>query len=192
MAIIVHPLTQLNGSPKYTAEDFRKTVNGLILPSDSTTYGTISGVRAGSPSPLTSMVGNDITVAAHAGVVNPWHNVGAYSYYLTEDVTVTLPTSSNYYVVVTVGDPSQSHGLLPEGRIELIAAADYQRDSLSGLVLGTTNGVSVSDIAPRLQPQTKVLISSSTELDYITAVDGQEATVTSGAGAGDYIYQSGK
>ena len=57
MAIIMHPLTAKNGSPEYTADDYRHAINPLLLPSDGTAFNGLSGIRYGSPSPLVTVSG---------------------------------------------------------------------------------------------------------------------------------------
>ena len=45
MAIIMHPLTAKNGSPEYTADDYRHAINPLLVPSDGTAFNGLSGIR---------------------------------------------------------------------------------------------------------------------------------------------------
>ena len=67
MAIIMHPLTAKNGSPEYTADDYRHAINPLLLPSDGTAFNGLSGIRYGSPKPLVTVSGLTVTVKPHCG-----------------------------------------------------------------------------------------------------------------------------
>ena len=129
MAIIMHPLTAQNGSPEYTADNYRHAINPLILPSDGTAFNGLSGIRYGSPSPLVTVSGLTVTVKPHCGTISPWNGLGAYTYAITTNTTVQLADSINdYKIAVTVEDPSQSHGTTPRGKIEVFTAGlEYQR-----------------------------------------------------------------
>ena len=123
MAIIMHPLTAQNGSPEYTADDYRHAINPLLVPSDGTAFNGLSGIRYGSPSPLVTVSGLTATVKPHCGTISPWDGLGAYTYAITTNTTVQLADSTNdYKIAVIVEDPSQSHGTTPRGQLKVFTA----------------------------------------------------------------------
>lgn len=175
MAIIMHPLTAQNGSPEYTADDYRHAINPLMLPSDGTAFNGLSGIRYGSPSPLVTVSGLTATVKAHCGTISPWDGLGAYTYALTTDTTVQLADSTNdYKIAVTVEDPSQSHGTTPRGKIEVFTAGTPD-SNINGLVIAEVNAGVASDAAPMIRNSAILMARDLTQLNTIDAVDGQEA-----------------
>lgn len=182
MAIIMHPLTAKNGSPEYTADDYRHAINPLLLPSDGTAFNGLSGIRYGSPSPLVTVSGLTVTVKAHCGTISPWDGLGAYTYAITTNTTVQLADSTNdYKIAVTVEDPSQSHGTTPRGKIEVFSAGTPD-SNINGLVIAKVNAGVVSDVAPMIRNNATLLARDLEQLNTIDAVDGQEAvTITDNA-----------
>ena len=175
MAIIMHPLTALNGSPTYTADDYRHAINPLLLPSDGTAFNGLSGIRYGSPSPLVTVSGLTATVKAHCGTISPWDGLGAYTYAITTNTTVQLADSTNNYkIAVTVEDPSQSHGTTPRGKIEVFTA-DTNDSNINGLVIAKVNAGVASDAAPMIRNSAILMARDLAQLNTINAVDGQEA-----------------
>lgn len=175
MAIIMHPLTAQNGSPEYTADDYRHAINPLLIPSDGTAFNGLSGIRYGSPSPLVSVSGLVATVKAHCGTVSPWDGLGAYTYAITTNTTVQLADSTNSYkIAVTVEDPSQSHGTIPRGRIEVFTAGTPD-SNINGLVIAEVNAGVASDVAPLIRNNAILMARDLTQLNTIAAMDGQEA-----------------
>lgn len=175
MSIIMHPLTALNGSPAYTADDYRHAVNPFMFPSDGSAFGCVQGVRYGSPLPLTTIDGVTVTVKPHCGVVNPWVNVGAYTYAVTEPASVVIPDSSaSYKIAVIVDDPSQSHGAVPEGRVEVYPAAVPDSD-IPGVVLSSVHDGVADDIVTRFMPDGSILVPGFDYLAYVPTLDGMEA-----------------
>lgn len=175
MAIIMHPLTALNGSPEYTADDYRHAINPLLLPSDGTAFNGLSGIRYGSPSPLVTVSGLTVTVKPHCGTISPWDGLGAYTYAITTNTTVQLADSTNYYkIAVTVEDPSQSHGTTPRGKIEVFPAGTPD-SNINGLVIAKVNAGVASDAAPMIRNSAILMARDLTQLNTIEAVDGQEA-----------------
>lgn len=175
MAIIMHPLTAKNGSPEYTADDYRHAINPLLVPSDGTAFNGLSGIRYGSPSPLVTVSGLTVTVKAHCGTISPWDGLGAYTYAITTNTTVQLADSTdNYKIAVTVEDPSQSHGTTPCGRIEVFTAGTPD-SNINGLVIAKVNAGVVSDVAPMIRNNAILMARSLEQLNTIDAVDGQEA-----------------
>jgi hypothetical protein len=175
MAIIMHPLTALNGSPEYTADDYRHAINPLILPSDGTAFNGLSGIRYGSPSPLVTVSGLTVTVKPHCGTISPWDGLGAYTYAITTNTTVQLADSTNSYkVAVTVEDPSQSHGTTPRGQLNVFPAGTLD-SNINGLVIATVNAGVATDAAPMIRNSAILMARDLEQLNTIAAVDGQEA-----------------
>lgn len=175
MAIIMHPLTALNGSPQYTADDYRHAINPLLVPSDGTAFNGLSGIRYGSPSPLVTVSGLTATVKAHCGTISPWDGLGAYTYAITTNTTVQLADSTNdYKIAVTVEDPSQSHGTTPRGKIEVFPAGTPD-SNIHGLVIAKVNAGVASDAAPMIRNNAILMARDLAQLNTITAMDGQKA-----------------
>ena len=175
MAIIMHPLTAQNGSPEYTADDYRHAINPLLLPSDGTAFNGLSGIRYGSPSPLVTVNGLTATVKAHCGTISPWDGLGAYTYAITTNTTVQLADSTNSYkIAVTVEDPSQSHGTTPRGQLKVFTAGTPD-SNINGLVIAEVNAGVASDKAPMIRNNAILMARDLEQLNTIDAVDGQEA-----------------
>lgn len=175
MAIIMHPLTAKNGSPEYTADDYRHAINPLLVPSDGTAFNGLSGIRYGSPSPLVTVSGLTATVKPHCGTISPWSGLGAYTYAITTNTTVQLANSTNdYKIAVTVEDPSQSHGTTPRGKIEVFTAGTPD-SNINGLVIAKVNAGVASDAAPMIRNNAILMARNLEQLNTIDAVDGQEA-----------------
>lgn len=175
MAIIMHPLTALNGSPTYTADDYRHAINPLLLPSDGTAFNGLSGIRYGSPSPLVKVSGLNVIVKPHCGTISPWNGLGAYTYAITTDTTVKLADSTNdYKIAVTVEDPSQSHGTTPLGKVRVFTAGTPD-SNINGLVIAEVNAGVASDKAPMIRNNAILMARDLEQLNTIDAVDGQEA-----------------
>lgn len=175
MAIIMHPLTAKNGSPEYTADDYRHAINPLLLPSDGTAFNGLSGIRYGSPSPLVTVSGLTVTVKPHCGTISPWDGLGAYTYAITTNTTVQLADSTNSYkIAVTVEDPSQSHGTTPRGNVEVFTAGTPD-SNINGLVIAKVNAGVASDTAPIIRNNAVLMARDLDQLNTIDAVDGQEA-----------------
>lgn len=175
MAIIMHPLTAQNGSPEYTADDYRHAINPLLVPSDGSAFNGLSGIRYGSPSPLVTVSGLTVTVKPHCGTISPWDGLGAYTYAITTNTTVQLADSTNdYKIAVTVEDPSQSHGTTPRGQLKVFPA-DTPDSNINGLVIAKVNAGVASDVAPMIRNSAILMARDLTQLNTIDAVDGQEA-----------------
>lgn len=175
MAIIMHPLTAKNGSPEYTADDYRHAINPLLVPSDGTAFNGLSGIRYGSPSPLVTVSGLTATVKAHCGTISPWDGLGAYTYAITTNTTVQLADSTNNYkIAVTVEDPSQSHGTTPRGQLKVFTAGTPD-SNINGLVIAKVDAGVVSDVAPMIRNNAILMARNLEQLNTIDAVDGQEA-----------------
>lgn len=175
MAIIMHPLTAKNGSPEYTADDYRHAINPLLVPSDGTAFNGLSGIRYGSPSPLVTVSGLTVTVKPHCGTISPWDGVGAYTYAITTNTTVQLADSTNSYkIAVTVEDPSQSHGTTPRGKLEVFTAGT-PNSNINGLVIAEVNAGVASDEAPMIRNSAILMAHDLEQLNTIAAMDGQEA-----------------
>lgn len=175
MAIIMHPLTAKNGSPEYTADDYRHAINPLLVPSDGTAFNGLSGIRYGSPSPLVTVSGLTATVKAHCGTISPWDGLGAYTYAITTNTTVQLADSTNNYkIAITVEDPSQSHGTTPRGQLKVFTAGTPD-SNINGLVIAKVNAGVASDAAPMIRNNAILMARNLEQLNTIDAVDGQEA-----------------
>ena len=175
MAIIMHPLTAKNGTPTYTADDYRHAINPLLVPSDGSAFNGLSGIRYGSPSPLVTVSGLTVTVKAHCGTISPWDGLGAYTYAITTDTTVQLADSTNNYkIAVTVEDPSRSHGTTPRGKIEVFPAGTPD-SNINGLVIAKVNAGVASDMAPMIRNNAVLMARDLDQLNTIDAMDGQEA-----------------
>lgn len=190
MAIIMHPLTAKNGSPEYTADDYRHAINPLLVPSDGTAFNGLSGIRYGSPSPLVTVSGLTATVKAHCGTISPWDGLGAYTYAITADTTVQLADSTNNYkIAVTVEDPSQSHGTTPRGQLKVFTAGTPD-SNVNGLVIAEVNAGVVSDVAPMIRNSAILMARNLEQLNTIDAVDGQEAVTM--ADNAHYVWAEGQ
>lgn len=175
MAIIMHPLTAKNGSPEYTADDYRHAINPLLVPSDGTAFNGLSGIRYGSPSPLVTVSGLTVTVKPHCGTISPWDGLGAYTYAITTNTTVQLADSTNNYkIAVTVEDPSQSHGTTPRGQLQVFTAGTPD-SNINGLVIAEVNAGVASDVAPMIRNSAILMARDLEQLNTIAAMDGQEA-----------------
>ena len=175
MAIIMHPLTAQNGTPKYTANDYRHAINPLLLPSDGSAFNGLSGIRYGSPRPLVTVSGLTVTVKPHCGTISPWDGLGAYTYAITNNTTVQLADSTNSYkIAVTVEDPSQSHGTTPRGKLEVFTAGTPD-SNINGLVIAKINAGVASDTAPIIRNNAVLMARDLNQLNTIAAMDGQEA-----------------
>lgn len=175
MAIIMHPLTAKNGSPEYTADDYRHAINPLLVPSDGTAFNGLSGIRYGSPSPLVTVSGLTATVKPHCGTISPWDGLGAYTYAITTNTTVQLADSTNNYkIAVTVEDPSQSHGTTPRGQLKVFTAGT-PNSNINGLVIAEVNAGVASDVAPMIRNSAILMARDLEQLNTIDAMDGQEA-----------------
>lgn len=190
MAIIMHPLTAKDGSPEYTADDYRHAINPLLMPSDGTAFNGLSGIRYGSPSPLVTVSGLTATVKPHCGTISPWDGLGAYTYAITTNTTVQLADSTNdYKIAVTVEDPSQSHGTIPRGQLKVFTAGTPD-SNINGLVIAEVNAGVVSDAAPMIRNSAILMARNLEQLNTIDAMGGQEAVTM--ADNAHYIRNEGE
>lgn len=177
--IVLHPLTVLNGSPTYTADDYRLVVNPFLFPSDGSTFGGVQGVRYGSPSPLATIDGLTVTVKPHCGIVRPWNETGSYTYMIKEPMTVKVPDSlGDYKIVVAVYDPSLSHGETPGAWLQSWDA-NTPDAQINGLVIARVTAGVVSDVAPKIHVDGTIEVDTWNQLIAIWTVDGVEAVTTS-------------
>lgn len=176
--IVLHPLTALDGVPVYTADDYRHVVNPFLFPSDGTAFDCVQGVRYGGPSPLATIDGLTVTVKPHCGVVSPWQGVGAYTYAVTEPMTVGVADSTgDYKIVVAVYDPSLSHGEAPGAWLQSWPA-NIPDKQINGLVVARVTAGVVSDVAPKLHVDGTIDVDTWDQLTAIQTVDGVEAVTT--------------
>lgn len=190
MAIIMHPLTAKNGSPEYTADDYRHAINPLLVPSDGTAFNGLSGIRYGSPRPLVTVSGLTATVKPHCGTISPWNGLGAYTYAITTNTTVQLADSTNNYkIAVTVEDPSQSHGTTPCGQLKVFTGGT-PNSNINGLVIAEVKAGVASDAAPMIRNSAILMARDLEQLNTIAAMDGQEAVTI--ADNAPYVRDSGQ
>lgn len=177
--IIMHPLTALNDSPRYTADNFRHVLNSFLAPSDGTVFNRVSGVLYGAASPLCRIDGMDVTVWPHCGIVSPWSDVGAYTYALMGKETVTVPSLEGFYkVAVIVEDPDNFHGTVPRGSVKVYPGSTADND-IPGLVIARVDDGIVFDTAPVLRQSMLVEVADETMLNALSAAEGQEVLVKS-------------
>lgn len=177
--IVLHPLTAKNGGPVYSASDYRHVVNPFLFPSDGTAFDCVQGVRYGSPGPLAKIDGLTVTVKPHCGVVNPWQGVGAYTYALTEPMTVNVTDSAgDYKIVVAAYDPSLSHGDNPGAWLQSWPASTPDA-KINGLVVARVTAGVVSDVAPKIHSDGTIEVADWSHLIAIQPVDGVEAVTSS-------------
>lgn len=190
MSIVMHPLTAVDGLPAYSADDYRHVVNPFLFSSKGTAFDCVGGVRAGSPRPLCSLNGLVVTVKPHCGVFTPWDNSGAYTYAITEAASVKVPTSTGVYkIAVVVDDPSQSHGTVPRGMLNVYPATTPD-NRIPGLVVAKVLSGVISDAAPILEDDTVLRVPTYNLLSGLAALDGQRAVVT--ATGLNYVRRDGR
>lgn len=175
--IVLHPLTALNGSPSYTADDYRRVVNPFLFTSDGSAFGGIQGVRYGSPNPLVTIDGLTATVKPHCGTVKPWNETGSYTYTITEPMTVNVPDSTgDYKIVVAAYDPSLSHGETPGAWLQSWPAS-MPDSEINGLVLARVTAGVISDVAPKIKVDGSIEVNDWNQLNTLYPVYGTEAVV---------------
>lgn len=177
--IIMHPLTALNGSPTYTADNFRHVINSFLAPSNGTAFDRVSGVLDGAANPLCVIDGLNVTVKPHCGIVSPWSDIGAYTYALMGKETVGVPSSDGIYkVAVIVEDPNNFHGSVPRGLVKVYPGSTDD-SAIPGLVIARVNDGIVSDVAPVLRNSMLVEVDNADRLKNLSVAEGQEALVSS-------------
>lgn len=176
--IVLHPLTTLNGAPTYTADDYRHVVSPFLFPSDGSAFGSVQGIRYGSPNPLATIDGLTVTVKPHCGTVRPWETTGSYTYAITEPMTVNVADSTgDYKIVVAVYDPSLSHGETPGAWLQSWDASTPDA-KINGLVIARVTAGVVSDVAPKIHVDGTIEVSTWEQLIKIWTVNGVEAVTT--------------
>ena len=177
--IVLHPFKAFNVAPAYTADEYRLAVNPFLFPSDGSAFGGVQGVRYGSPSPLATIDGLTVTVKPHCGTVRPWNETGSYTYMIKEPMTVTVPDSlGDYKIVVTVYDPSLSHGDTPGAWLQSWDASTPDAQ-INGLVVARVTAGVVSDVAPKIHSDGTIEVNTWNQLIAIWVVNGVEAVTTS-------------
>lgn len=179
MAIIAHPLTAIGGTPVYTAQDYRFAVNPFLTaaPVAASPFACYQGVRAGAAVPLVSLDLLTVTVHPHAGILCPWPVGGAYSYAVTQDAAIQIPSSQGMYkVAVVLTDQSIGHGDTQGATLKVLDGSTPD-SSITGLVLATVTDGVVSGTAPVLNADGSITVPTETVLDSLTALDGQTAYV---------------
>lgn len=167
--------------PNYSASDFRLTAGAAMAVPDGSGFGGIQGVRAGSPSPLATIDGTTVTVAAHMGWLCPWTGSGCYTYALPEPQQVTVDsTTGSYKIAVVLEDKAAGHG--SGERASLRSYPSTTNDSMiPGLVLARVDQGVASDTVPRIRPSSTIMVSTPSDLQRIAAADGIQAELADGA-----------
>lgn len=172
--IVLHPLTALNGSPTYTADDYRHVVNPFLFPTNGSPFNCVQGVRYGSPIPLSTINGLTVTVKPHCGVVCPWAESGAYTYVIKQPMTVKVADSTgDYKIVVAVYDPSSSHGETPGAWLQSLPASTPD-SQINGLVVARVKAGVVSDVAPMLMSNGTIRAINFNSLNQLSTWDDVE------------------
>lgn len=187
---IAFPLTydaEQNG-PNYSASDFRLTAGAAMAVPDGSGFGGIQGVRAGSPSPLATIDGTTVTVAAHMGWLCPWTGNGCYTYALPEPQQVTVDsTIGSYKIAVVLEDKAAGHG-----NGETVYAKKYPGYTLDsqipGLVVARVDDGVASDVAPVVSLDATVRVRTYAQLQSVAAADGTTGVLADGT---RYERQSG-
>nr|UWG88181.1 MAG: hypothetical protein [Bacteriophage sp.] len=90
-------------------------------------------------------------------------------------MTVKVPdTTGDYYVVVSVYDPSLSYGETPGAWLQSWPASTPLKD-INGLVLARVKAGAVSDVAPKLHADGTIQVHDWAQLSSISMVNGVEA-----------------
>lgn len=172
--IVLHPLTALNGSPTYTADDYRRVVNPFMFPTDGSPFNCVQCVRYGSPIPLTTIDGLTVTVKPHCGVICPWAGAGAYTYVIKQPMKVKVADSTgDYKIVVAAYDPSLSHGENPGAWLQSWPASTPD-SQINGLVVARVKAGVVSDVAPMLMADGTIRAINFDSLNQLPAWDDAE------------------
>lgn len=167
--------------PNYSASDFRLTAGTALAVPDGSAFGGIQGVRLGSPSPLVSIDGTMVTVAAHMGWLCPWTGAGVYTYALPAPVQVAVSsTTGSYKIAVVLEDKAAGHGT--GEKVDVKAYPGYTLDSqIQGLVVARVEGGVASDTAPVVGQDATVRVATLAQLQAVTAADGVGAVLADGS-----------
>lgn len=167
--------------PRYSASDFRLTAGAALAVPDGSAFGGIQGVRAGSPSPLATIDGTTVTVAAHMGWLCPWPGGnGSYEYALPDPVSKPIDsTTGSYKIAVILEDKAAGHG---KGElVDVKAYPGYMLDSqIPGLVVARVDNGVASDVAPVISQDATVRVRTLDQLQGIKAADGTRGLTADG------------
>ncbi|WEV72158.1 hypothetical protein [Bifidobacterium sp. ESL0790] len=184
---VLHPLAS-DGTTDvpYTAADYRMAVNSIQAAPDGTPFGGLSGIRAGSPSPLVSCDGTTVTIAAHAGWICAFGRM--YSYAITRDYELRIPTSTgSYKIALTADDKAAGHG---DG--EKLSATAYPATTpdsqIPGMVIARIDAGVASDTALTLQTDMLITAPSLDRLKTVSGIEGQRAALADGT---EYALRNG-
>lgn len=192
MTLIVHPLTAGDDNePAYTADMFRRTNNVWLSPANSavnTASSCISAVRDENDTPICTISGLKVTVAAHSGIVYPFAGGSPYTYYISDE-SVSIPnTTQSWKIAVVVTDPSVGYGNKPGATLQAVSSTTPD-SNINGIVLALVNQGVVYDIVPRILNSGIIQTQTLESLQQISTTDGQRAYV-SGTDA-DYVRRGG-
>lgn len=179
---IAFPLTYdaAQAGPNYSASDFRLTAGAALAVPDGSAFGGVQGVRAGSPSPLASIEGTTVTVAAHMGWLCPWAG-GCYMYALPEPQQAAVDsTAGSYKIAVVLEDRAAGHG--SGERVGVQQFPGYTLDSqIPGLVVARVDDGVASDAAPVIGQDATIRAATLAQLQAVTAADGVGAVLADGS-----------
>lgn len=181
MSMIAHPMTLGDdNSPKYSARDFRNMVNTFLSPSDGTgpINTVVQGIKMTSDQPICTVSGRTAEIKTHIGILNPYPSAGPYTYY-SSDMPVTLPnTTQSWKIAVLIDDPSEGHGSSPQVRLDTYPSSTPD-SNIPGMVLALVHNGVADDIAPRITSDSTIYTQTLSQLQAISAVDGQTGVVRS-------------
>lgn len=179
-----------DGNPKYSARDFRNMLNTFLAPSDGSgpINTVIEGVKLTSDQPICTVSGRTATIKTHIGILNPYPSAGPYTYY-SSDMPVTLPnTTQSWKIAVLIDDPSEGHGNSPQVRLETYPSSTPNSD-IYGMVLAVVHDGIADDVAPRLLINPTLFVNDLSQLNGMTAVNGQKARIRNTTT--EYEYRNG-
>lgn len=181
---IAFPLTYdaAQARPNYSASDFRLTAGAALAVPDGSAFGGVQGVRLGSPSPLVTIDGTTVTVAAHMGWLCPWPGGnGAYEYALPKPAQVAVDsTTGSYKIAVVLEDKAAGHGTGEQ--VDVKEYPGYTPDSqIAGLVVARVDNGVASDVAPVISQDATVRVATLEQLQSLKAADGVGAVLADGS-----------
>lgn len=172
----------VQGEPRYSASDFRLTAGAALAVPDGSAFGGIQGVRAGSPSPLATIDGTTVTVAAHMGWLCPWPGGnGTYSYALPAPLSKPIgSTTGSYKIAVILEDKAAGHG--KSELVDVKVYPGYTLDSqIPGLVVARVESGVASDVAPVISQDATIRVPTLAQLAPVRAADGVQAVLSDGS-----------
>ena len=138
MAITAYPLDSVNDQPTYWGRALRTAQIAPLAAGASTTrpLGARSGVRPGTPESVVEASSGQVIVHPHAGQLDLGNQLaGPYGYAVLSDEVITLEAAHASYarwdrVCVTLTDPAEGSGAVPEARIAVVTGTASATPSL--------------------------------------------------------------